>query len=90
MYYFQDNNYLISYIVMFAFLWYLFKFPNFTQVHLFGPKRDANGKWRRLHNEELHSQSDAGRLRWAGHVARMEEGRSAFKNVTDRPTGKRF
>ena len=29
------------------------------------------------------------RLRWAGHVARMEEGRSAFKNLTGTPTGKR-
>ena len=29
------------------------------------------------------------RLRWAGHVARMEEGRSAFKMLTDKPTGKR-
>ena len=29
------------------------------------------------------------RLRWAGHVARMEEGRSVFKIVTDKPTGKR-
>ena len=29
------------------------------------------------------------RLRWAGHVARMEEGRSAFKNLTGKPTGKR-
>ena len=31
------------------------------------------------------------RLRWAGHVARMEEGRSAFKILTGRPkpTGKR-
>ena len=29
------------------------------------------------------------RLRWAGHVARMEEGRSAFKILTDIPTGKR-
>ena len=27
------------------------------------------------------------RLRWAGHVARMEEGRSAF---TGKPTGKRL
>ena len=26
---------------------------------------------------------------WAGHVARMEEGRSALKNLTDKPTGKR-
>ena len=29
------------------------------------------------------------RLRWAGHVARMEEGRSAFKMFTGKPTGKR-
>ena len=29
------------------------------------------------------------RLRWAGHVARMVEGRSAFKILTGKPTGKR-
>ena len=29
------------------------------------------------------------RLRWAGHVAGMEEGRSAFKILTGKPTGKR-
>ena len=29
------------------------------------------------------------RLRRAGHVARMEEGRSAFKILTGKPTGKR-
>ena len=29
------------------------------------------------------------RLRWAEHVARMEEGRSAFKILTGKPTGKR-
>ena len=29
------------------------------------------------------------RLRWAGHVARMEEGRSAFNVLTGLPTGKR-
>ena len=27
-------------------------------------------------------------LRWAGHVARMEEGRSAFKILAGKPTGK--
>ena len=39
-------------------------------------------EWRRLHNEELHSLNrslnivrviKSSRLRWAGHVARMEE-----------------
>ena len=29
------------------------------------------------------------RLKWAGHVAGMEEGRSAFKILTGKPTGKR-
>ena len=29
------------------------------------------------------------RLRWAGHVPRMEEDRSAFKILTGKPTGKR-
>ena len=52
---------------------------------IFGPKRDANGEWRRLQNEELHTLYrspniarliKSRRLRWAGHVARMEEGRS--------------
>ena len=52
------------------------------------PKRDENGEWRRLHNDELHSLYRSSnivrviksrRLRWAGHVARMEEARSAFK-----------
>ena len=28
-------------------------------------------------------------MRWAGHVARMEEGRSAFKILTGKPTRKR-
>ena len=28
------------------------------------------------------------RLRWTGHVARLEEGRSAFKILTGKPTGK--
>ena len=29
------------------------------------------------------------RLGWAGHVGRMKEGRSAFKILTGKPTGKR-
>ena len=65
-------------------------------TRIFGPKRDENGEWRRLHNEEFHSLYrspnivrviKSRRLRWAGHVARMEEGRSAFKILTDKPTG---
>ena len=30
------------------------------------------------------------RRKWAGHVVRMEEGRSAFKILTGKTTGKRF
>ena len=48
-------------------------------------------------NEELHSLLHSPntvrviepRLRWVGHLARMEEGRSAFKILRDKPTGKR-
>ena len=56
-------------------------------------------EWRRLHNEELHClyrsanvvrMIKSRRLRCAGHVARMEENRSAFKILTDSPTGKRL
>ena len=51
---------------------------------------------RRLHNEKLHSLYrspnivrviKSRRLRWAGHVARMEEGGSAFKILTGKLTG---
>ena len=54
--------------------------------------------WRRLHNEELHSLYRLPVtvrvikykiLRWANHVARMEEDRSDFKILTGIPTGKR-
>ena len=55
-------------------------------------------KWRRLLNDELHSLYRSRnivraikprRLRWAGHVARMEEGTSALIILTGKPTGKR-
>ena len=66
-------------------------FENRILRRIFRPKRDENGEWRRLHNEELHSLYrspnivrviKSRRLRWAGHVARMEEGRSAFNILT--------
>ena len=59
------------------------------------PKRDVNGEWRRLHNEELHSLYHSHniirvfksrRLRWAGHVVRTEEGKGAFKTLRGKPT----
>ena len=51
-----------------------------------------------LHNKKLHSLYRSPnivrvikfrRLRWAGHVARMEDSRSAFKMLTGKPAGKR-
>ena len=71
-------------------------FENRILRRIFGPKRHANGGWRRLHNEKVHSVYhspcivkviESRRLRWAGHVVRMEEGRSAFKIVTGKPNG---
>ena len=50
-------------------------------------------EWRRLYNEELRilyrspnivRVIKSRRLKWAEHVARMEEGRSAFKILTGR------
>ena len=56
-----------------------------------------NGEWRRLHKEEIYSwyRSPIIRvikskvLRWVGHVARMEEGRSTFNILIEKPTEKR-
>jgi hypothetical protein len=51
---------------------------------IFGPKREEDGSWRKLHNDELHSLYSSPnivrviksrRSRWAGHVARIREGR---------------
>ena len=74
-------------------------FENSILRRIVGPKRDPNGEWRRLHNEELHILNrllnivrviKSRRLRWAGHVARMEEGRRALKILTGKPTKETF
>ena len=74
-------------------------FENRILRRIFEPKSDENGEWRRFHNEELHSLYRSPnivrvikyrRLRWAVHVARTEEGRSAFKILTGKPTRKRL
>ena len=66
-------------------------------MRIFGPRKDENLEWRRLRNEEFHSLYRSPNivrviksriLKWAGHVARMEEGRSAIKILTGTPTGK--
>jgi hypothetical protein len=64
-----------------------------------GSKRDEiTGSWRKLHNDELHNLYSSSylirmiksrRVRWAGHVARMEEKRNAYKLLLGKPEGKR-
>jgi hypothetical protein len=66
---------------------------------IFGPKRDeVRGEWRRLHNEELNDLYSSPniirviksrRMRWAGHVARMGDGRGAYRILVGRPEGRR-
>jgi hypothetical protein len=56
---------------------------------VFGPKRyEVTGDWRILHNEELNDMSTSPnivrviisrRMRWAGHVARLGDGRDAYR-----------
>jgi hypothetical protein len=59
-------------------------FENRVLRRIFGPKREEDGSWRKLHNNELHSLYSSPnivrviksrRMRWAGHVERMGEGR---------------
>ena len=63
-------------------------------MRIFGPKRDESGDGSTMRNFSLYRSSNivrvikSRRLRWAGHEARMEEGRSAFKILTGKPTGK--
>jgi hypothetical protein len=66
---------------------------------IFGPKRDeVMGEWRKLHNGELHNlcssphiirQIKSRRMRWAGHVARMGEGRNVYSVLVGKPKGER-
>ena len=66
---------------------------------VFGPKRDeVTGEWRKLHNEvlsDLYSLPKivrvvkSRRMGWAGHVARMGQGRGVYRELVGKPEGKR-
>jgi hypothetical protein len=73
-------------------------FENRVLRGIFGPKRDEiTAEWRKLHSGELHNlysasdiarQIKSRRMRWAGHVARMGEGRNVYRVLVGKPEGK--
>jgi hypothetical protein len=74
-------------------------FENRVLRRIFGPKRDeVMGEWGKLHSGELHNfysslditrQIKSRRMRWAGHVACMGEGRNMYRVLMGNPEGKR-
>ena len=74
-------------------------FENRVLRRLFGPKRDeVTGEWRKLYNEEFSDLYylpnivrvvKSRRMRWAGHVARMREGRGVHRVLVGKPKGRR-
>jgi sorting nexin-29 len=75
-------------------------FENRVLRGIFGPKMDeVTGEWRKLHSGELRNlysspdiirQIKSRRMRWAGHVARMGEGRNVYRVLVEKPEGKRL
>jgi hypothetical protein len=74
-------------------------FENRVLRRIFGPKREeVAGEWRKMHSGELHNlysstgiirQIKARRMKRAGHVARMGEGRNVYRVLVGKPEGKR-
>ena len=72
---------------------------NMVLRRIFGPKRDdVTGKWIKLHNEELddlyYSPNivrviKSRRMRWAAHVACMEESRGVYRFLVRKHEGQR-
>ena len=74
-------------------------FENRVLRKIFEPKGDeVTGEERKLHNEELNDmysspnivrEIKSRRMRWAGHVARMEERRGVYRVLVGQHEGKR-
>jgi hypothetical protein len=74
-------------------------FENRVLRRVFGSKRDeVTGQLRILHNEELSDLYSlpnivrvvkSRRIRWAGHVALMRQGRGVYRVLVGKPEGKR-
>jgi hypothetical protein len=73
-------------------------FENRVLSRIFGPKREEDRLWRKLHNDELHSLYSSPnivkviksrRTRWAGHVAHMGEGKGVYMVLVGRHKGNR-
>jgi hypothetical protein len=73
-------------------------FENRVLRKIFGPKREEDVSWKKLHNDELHDLYSSPnivrviksrRMRWAGHVACVGEGRGVYRVLVGRPEGKR-
>jgi hypothetical protein len=73
-------------------------FENRELRKIFGLKREEDGSWRKLHNDELHSLYSSPnivrvfksrRMRGAGRVARMGKRKGVYRVLVGRPEGKR-
>jgi hypothetical protein len=70
---------------------------NRVLIRIFGLTRDeVTGGWRKLHDEKLRDLYSSPMIRlmmwrkgWAGHVARMEEKRNAYRLLVEKPEGER-
>jgi len=72
-------------------------FENRVLRRVFGPRRDeVTGEWKKLHNEELSDLYSlpnilwvvkSRRMRWAGHVALMGQGRGVYRVLVGKPEG---
>ena len=69
-------------------------FENGVLRRVFGPKKDeVTGEWRKLYNEELRDLYSLpnivrvvkSRMRWAGHMAHMGEGRGVHRVLVGKP-----